>query len=516
VIPEVWKSYLTEARNTREADKLNRKLRTMRRLSATRIQVGSRDFVNFAGNDYLGLSGDMRIAETAAAAAGRYGWGSGASRLVTGSSALHAKLETETAAFRGAGAALVFGSGFQANLGVISALAGKGDTVLSDVGNHASIIAGCRLSGAETVVFNHRDYEDLEEKLQAVKAGRKLVVTDSLFSITGAAANLERILELCKRHDALLVVDDAHANACLGENGRGIPEIQNVLEQVPVVVGTYSKALGSYGGFVACDALVREHLVNNSRAFIYTTALPPALAAANTEALRIVRKEGGQLRAALADNTEKLRARLAAAEFEPTGKHHILALHLRTPERALFYAEQLEQVGIIAYPMRWPSVAKGDDALRVSVTAAHTEDDLNRLVAALRTARDRASGKETGYVVRRSARRPVHQSLEASEPADQPQPASLDDMEVDHPEFDDAFSATDSTRIYKADALAATEGGDSGGTVIIKPQTAEAEQSEADWAEVEPPAKDPPPKSGKSTRRSRRRERIKQKNRSRN
>jgi len=414
VLPDVWKAFLAQEHQQREQRKLVRKLRTLRHLGSTRVQIGSQELVNFASNDYLGLASDLRIAEAAASAAGRFGWGTAASRLVSGSSSLHTKLENETAVFRGTESALVFGSGYQANLGVISTLVGPGDTILSDAHNHASIIAGCRLSGAAVKTFKHLNYDDLERKLNSAE-GKCLVVTDSLFSIRGDVAELPRLVKLCERFGALLVVDDAHGNAALGKHGRGVPELQNAVKGVPVVIGTYSKALGSYGGFVACDPEIRDFLVNHSRPFIYTTSLPIALIAANIEALKIQRKEGDALRAKLAQNVKALRTKLESADFEVTGAQHILSVPMSSPERALMYAEQLEQQGVLVYAMRWPSVPEGEDALRVSLSARHSEDDLNRLVVALKVARDRASGKDTANINKRSARRPTHKELATSD-----------------------------------------------------------------------------------------------------
>lgn len=481
MVPEAWKQFFKQQRQEREAQKLGRKLRSLRHMGSTRVQIGSHELINFSSNDYLGLAGDLRVAEAAASAAGRFGWGTGASRLVTGSSTLHNKLEGETAAFRGTEAALVFGSGYQANLGVISALAGPGDIVLSDALNHSSIVAGCKLSGATVRVFKHLDYDDLERKLAG--NGRKLVVTDSLFSIQGDVAELPRIAKMCERHGALLVVDDAHANACIGKRGRGLPEEQNTLAQVAVVVATYSKALGSYGGFAACSDEIREHLINHSRPFIYTTAMPIALAAANLEALKILRREGDALRQQLAARVKLLRSRLEASEFKATGKYHIVGIPMASPEKALFYAEQIEQQGLLCYPMRWPSVPRGQDALRISVSAAHTEEEVSRLVAALKLARDRAAGKDTANLTQRSARRPTHQALDTAAPEAQP--------EFDEPdaELEPQMSAIDSSRLPNPGDLAdfSPEPATSGDTIIMQPSSpnAPAAGDDADWPDFD-------------------------------
>lgn len=413
-IPQNWQEFLDNDAKRRSEQHLQRELRTVRHLKGARIQIGHNELINFCSNDYLGLSSDIRIAEAAAASAGRHGWGVGASRLVSGTTMVHQKLESEIARFRAEKAALLFGSGYQANLGVISGLVGKGDVVFSDAGNHASVIAGCKLSGAKTVVFDHRDYDSLERKLNSHKGRRRLVVSDGIFSITGEHADLGRLANLAARHDALLAIDDAHANGVLGKNGRGLPEAQNVQNSIPIYIGTFSKTLGSYGGFVTCPPKIREHLVNNSRPFIYTTALPTPVAAANLEALRLLRKEGDGLRRKLSAHVRLLRTKLEAAEFDITGEHHIIGVRVGDPDRVLQMAEICQERGVMIYGMRWPSVPKGEEMLRLSVSAAHSEDDLYRVVQVLKAAKQKLDGKDTGSISRRMNKRPSsHTSLSA-------------------------------------------------------------------------------------------------------
>lgn len=482
MLPDAWKKFLSEQRNQRDQLKLTRKLRSLRHLGSTKVQIGSHEFLNFSSNDYLGLTGDLRIAEAAASAAGRYGWGTGGSRLVTGSSTLHMKLESEIANFRGTENSLVFGSGYQANLGVLSALAGVGDTIISDAMNHASIIAGCKLSGASIKVFAHRDYTDLERLLNGVKKGKVIVVTDSLFSIEGDIADIPRVVKLCERFGALLVVDDAHANACLGKRGRGVPEMQSVASQVPIVVGTFSKALGSYGGFVACNEEVRDFLVNRSRPFIYTTAIPIALAAANLEALKILRKEGEQLRLRLATNTTLLRGKLESAGFELTGKHHVLGIRMNSPEEAVFVANEVEFHGILVHPMRWPTVPEGRDCLRISVTASHSEQDISRLVEALKKARSSTAKKKTDGLTRRQSKRPTHQSLETAAPqlADNFGGDAFGAFgEMDTHPGEQSMSAEDSSRLPPASEVGDFErtATDAGDTLIMNPSETGSESA---------------------------------------
>lgn len=407
MIPQIWQDFFKQQRKQANDDNLGRRLRLLRHQAAGRVLLGSQELINFSSNDYLGLAGDLRIAEAAARAAGRYGWGAGASRIVTGTSIVHNELENALAKFRGTDAALAFGSGYQANLGVISALAGSGDTVFSDAMNHASIIAACRLSGADVKVYKHLAYDELERQLAASPAtGKRLIVSDSLFSIDGDVVDCARLLHLAERFEALLVLDDAHANAVLGKRGRGIAELQNVSARVALVTGSFSKAFGSFGGFVACNRDVREFLINSSRPFIYTTAMPITLAAANIEAIRIVNTEGEALRQKLAGLVRTLRTKLAAAGFEPKGEHQIVPIVIGDEAKAMQFSEVLENQGMLVHPMRFPTVPKGKATLRISLSAAHTDDDVYRLVNAFKAARDKVSGKGTGKVTRREAKRP--------------------------------------------------------------------------------------------------------------
>ncbi|MHC4840038.1 MAG: aminotransferase class I/II-fold pyridoxal phosphate-dependent enzyme [Planctomycetota bacterium] len=474
MIPDKWQQFFADSKTQRDDANLTRKLRPIRHLGGMRIQLGSKELINFASNDYLGLANDLRIAEAAARAAGRFGWGTGASRLVTGTTTLHHRLELETARFRGTDASLVFGSGYQANLGVITSLAREGDTIFSDALNHASILAACKLSKAKVKVFKHLDYDDLERKLNGTSKlqDRKLIVTDSMVSITGAVAQLPRVAKLCERFDALMIVDDAHGNAAIGKHGRGVAEEQQALKGVAVTIGTYSKALGSYGGFVACDEAIKDHLINHAKPFIYTTSLPLALVAANTESLKIVRKEGDALRKKLKDNCKLLRTKLASADFEPSGEHHILSLPFKDEAAAIHIAENAELQGVMVYPMRYPSVPKGQNAVRISVSSGHTEDDLFKLVQALKIARDRLVGKDTSGVNRRTPKRPTHASLGAHM---EPDALDTDDMMGMDMSLSNRMSAVDSSRLPPASEVTdfqAPDASDAGVSIIEQPDLA--------------------------------------------
>src|SRR3990167_2959750 len=256
------------------------------------VKIGGKRYVCFCSNDYLGLAGHPRIKRVAQEAIERYGWGTGASRLVSGNTTIHEALESDLCGFKGTEAALVFPSGYMANVGTVTALVGKGDIVIGDRLNHASLIDGCRLSGADFRVYAHKDVEGLDGVLRRSSQYRKrLIVTDGVFSMDGDLAPLPHIVELAKRYKAILMVDDAHGTGVLGKKGKGTLEHYGLEGGVDVQMGTLSKALGGIGGFVTGSKTLIDYLRNKSRPFIYTTALPVAACAAAREALKIIEGE---------------------------------------------------------------------------------------------------------------------------------------------------------------------------------------------------------------------------------
>jgi 8-amino-7-oxononanoate synthase len=351
--------------------------------------------IDFGSNDYLGLAGDPRLAEAAAEAARAGGWGAGASPVVSGRSSLHAELERRLAAFEGAEAAIVFPSGFAANAGVVPALVDEGDIVYADAKNHASLIDGCRLSRAERRVYPHNDAAALEAMLKA-DAGRfrrRLIVTDGLFSMDGDFAPLAELGELAERHDAMLLVDEAHATGVWGPRGRGSVELAAVESprlpgQVAVRIGTLSKALGSAGGFVTGSGELIDWLHNRARPYVFSTASPPALAAASIAAFEIVQAEP-ERREALHRNAQTLRDLLHAAGWSTgASESQIVPIVVGAPETALALAARLAERGFYVPAIRPPSVPMGESLLRVSVSARHTAEDLRRLVEALGSPRN--------------------------------------------------------------------------------------------------------------------------------
>src|SRR4029077_16693218 len=294
---------------------LYRKLRRVESDQGPTLRLDGRDVINFSSNNYLGLANHPSLCKAAKEAIDRYGWGSGASRLISGKMALHEELESKIAEVKGTEAALVFNSGFQANTGILSTLVGEGDVVLSDALNHASIIDGCRLSRAKVVVYGHCDIEQLERSLRdAPSNARKLIVTESLFSMDGDEAPLADIVNLAEKHGAMVMVDEAHATGIYEPNGSGLVARLGLGDRVPIQMGTLGKALGGFGAYVAGTRSLCELLINRCRSFIFTTSLPPAVMAMGIAAIDLVKKEP-ERRQKLRDSCEQLRAGLNALGF---------------------------------------------------------------------------------------------------------------------------------------------------------------------------------------------------------
>lgn len=349
--------------------------------------------VLMASNNYLNLTHHPQVQQAAVEAVRQYGTGAGGSRLTTGSHPLYAALEQAVADFKGAAAALVFNTGYMANVGTVSALVGPGDTVFSDELNHASIIDGCRLSRAKVVVYKHAAADDLAAKLAAVNAGRKLVVTDGVFSMDGDIAPLADIVAVARRHHALVMVDDAHATGVVGEGGRGTAAYAGVAGQVDVQVGTLSKALAAEGGFVAGSRDLIAYLRNRARSFIFSTALAPATIGAALAALGVLRRTLS-LPAQLRESAAYFRAGLTAAGFHvPPGITPIVPVLVGDAALTMALACRLGEAGVIVSGIRPPAVPAGTSRLRITVTAAHTRQDLDQALAALT-----AAGRELGLI----------------------------------------------------------------------------------------------------------------------
>ncbi len=340
--------------------------------------IGGRKFVNLCSNDYLALAGDPRLIKAAGACAEKWGAGAGASRLVTGNLVCHEELEEEIASFLGYEAALCFGSGYHANTGLIPALAGEGDLLLSDELNHASIIDGCRLSKARRLTFRHRDMDDLENLFKKHRRGARhaIVLTESVFSMDGDAPDFAALSGICEKYDATLIVDEAHALGVVGD-GRGMIAASNLQNRVAAVVGTFGKAFGAFGAFVACSKNMREFLINTARSAIFSTALPPPVVGAALEAVRIVKVQGAELTRRLAANARALVDAARTAGFDvPDPAGAIVPVIIGGEKETLRAAHDLYERGVLARGIRPPTVPKGSSRLRLTASAGHTNADI--------------------------------------------------------------------------------------------------------------------------------------------
>ena len=352
--------------------------------------------VNFSTNDYLGLSRHPRVTAAAARALEKYGAGGRSSRLISGTSDLHLELESKLAAFKRTEACLVFPTGYMANLGVLASLLGEGDAVIADRLNHASLIDAAKLSRARLFVYEHRSAASLEKVLGRTQSYKKrLVVTDSLFSMDGDLAPLPELAALARSHEAWLMIDDAHATGVLGKDGIGGLEHYGMLGGAEIVMGTLSKALGSQGGFVCGSKDLIHFLVNRARSFIYTTALAPASCAAALAALEIIGQEP-ERRQTLMENASYLcgelkrnfsgEARLLNGFATP-----IIPFLTDEPERTLRISKELLERGIFVPAIRPPTVPKGECRLRFSLSSSHSKDDIRALLDSLESVFSRAS-----------------------------------------------------------------------------------------------------------------------------
>ncbi len=360
---------------------LGRRLRLVSGPQGPTVLLDGRPVLLLCSNNYLGLADHPRVREAAANAAMRWGVGAGASRLVSGTMTIHGRLEERLADFKGSEACLLFGSGYLANLGVIGALAGSGDTIFSDELNHASIIDGCRLSRAQVVVYRHRDVEHLDWSMRrhGRRDGdeRRLIVTDSVFSMDGDVAPLAAIVELAEIHGARLVVDEAHATGSLGPGGRGAVAEAGLENEVDVVVGTLGKALGSYGAYACARSQMVRYLINAARSLIFSTAPSPPAVAGALAALDLLRERPHRVQR-LRSNARALRGALAAEGFPVASdlEMHIVPLIVGDERAAMRLCQAAIERGVFAQAIRPPTVAAGSSRLRLTAMASHTASEL--------------------------------------------------------------------------------------------------------------------------------------------
>ncbi|HWD74463.1 MAG TPA: 8-amino-7-oxononanoate synthase [Solirubrobacteraceae bacterium] len=386
---------------------LHRRTRLVSGPQGPHILLDGKPVLLLCSNNYLGLADHPRVREAAADAAMRWGVGVGASRLVSGTMTIHRRLEERLAAFTGRESALLFGSGYLANTGVVAALARPGDVVFSDERNHASIIDGCRLSRAEVFVYDHRDVDHLAWGIEQADGRGALIVTDSVFSMDGDVAPLSEIVDLAQRHGIRTMIDEAHGTGAVGPGGRGALAQDGLEDQVDVITGTLGKALGSYGGFVACDQRMSRYLVNAARTFISSTALPPPAAAGALAALQLL-QERPQRVDRLAANAAALRRGLEREGFDVAGSRtQILPLVVGDAGLAMQICDAALRRGVFAQAIRPPTVPALTSRLRLSVMATHREEELARAARTLGSV-----AREIGFVPRR-----------AMPPATEPAPA---------------------------------------------------------------------------------------------
>jgi 8-amino-7-oxononanoate synthase len=361
-----------------EARALRRRLGMVEEaLPGGKVRVDGKVLLNLSSNDYLGLAQDPRLIAAAQAAAARWGTGAGASRLVVGNLALHETVEAHLAAFKGTAAAVIFPTGYMANVGTIAALTGPGDVIFSDRLNHASIYDGIKLSGASLQRFRHRDLNHLEQLLQEQGAARRrLIITDSVFSVDGDLAPLADIVGLKARYGAWLMIDEAHATGVFGARGAGLAEALGVAQAIDIHLGTFSKALGSQGGYVAGDHRLVDYLHNRARSFIYSTAIAPPILGAIDQALEVVTQEPMR-RHYLLEAATRWRQGLQDAGLNLLGSEsQIIPVLVGENDRALEFAARLKDQGLMAVALRPPTVPPGQARVRFSLSAAHAPADL--------------------------------------------------------------------------------------------------------------------------------------------
>ncbi len=380
-----WYARLAENIQERRAASLYRDLREVSSSSGRVLRVGDSDYLQFCTNNYLGLADHPEVIEAAREATARYGLGAGASRLVAGSMLAHHELEAALAKFKHAESALIFPSGFMANMAMLTTFAGKHDLIVSDKLNHASLLdAAMRatVDGASHRTFPHRHY-DRAAALLGGEGQQKFLVTDTVFSMDGDLADLRECCRVAEEHDALVMTDEAHGAGVLGESGAGVAEMQNVEGRIAVSVGTLSKAFGSVGGFITGKREVIEMLINAGRTFIFTTALPPGCSAGALAALRIIQREP-QRRARVLALAQRLKNQLTASGWDcGDSVTPIIPVMIGDSAKALAMSERLREQGLWVPAIRPPTVPPNGARLRISLMATHTDEDIERLAAAI-------------------------------------------------------------------------------------------------------------------------------------
>jgi 8-amino-7-oxononanoate synthase len=363
---------------------LYRKLNIVESAQGTHLEIKGKTYLSFCSNNYLGLANNPLVIKAVKDAVGKYGWGAGASRLVSGNMRLHEVLEGEISKFKGKEASIVFPTGYMANIGTISSLVSKGDLVICDKLNHASIIDGCRLSGAGFRVYPHCDMKKLENILKkATQYSRKLIVTDTVFSMDGDIAPLPDIVRIAHKYKAMVMADEAHGTGVFGKRGGGVVEHFNLSKKVDIVMGTLSKAVGSLGGYVSGDEDLINFLRNKARLVMYTTALPPAVCAASIAGIKLIQKNP-LLRTSLWNNVRYLKEKLELLHFNVIpSESPIFPILMGDAKKAVDVSKLLYKKGILIPAIRPPTVPAKSSRLRMTVMSTHTRKDLERLLEVL-------------------------------------------------------------------------------------------------------------------------------------
>jgi 8-amino-7-oxononanoate synthase len=394
------RSYRTQAQNKKIFDRelaklksknLLRKLTCLESSNNSKISIKGQTYINFASNDYLNLSGHPEIVKAAVNSLNKYGFGSGASRLLSGTYASHERLEKRIAKFKKTEASLVFNTGYAANTGIIPVLAEEGSLIFSDELNHASIVDGIRLSKGGVMIYKHKDVDCLEALLKRTSSEnlikRKIIITDTVFSMDGDIAPLRDLIRISEKYNALLMIDDAHGTGVVGKTGRGGLEHFGIKADNVIQMGTLSKALGCFGAFVAGKKDLISLLVNRSRSFIYSTSLPPAVAEAGIKAIDILDSRSVKLRKRLWKNRERLHEGLQELGFDTLGSETpIIPVLIGGVDSTLKTGEYLFRNKIFAPAIRPPTVPEGKCRIRVTVTAGHTDKDIDQVLEVMKRA----------------------------------------------------------------------------------------------------------------------------------
>ncbi|MFT5387193.1 MAG: 8-amino-7-oxononanoate synthase [Lysobacterales bacterium] len=387
-------SFITDALEDLKMQGLLRSMKDIVGTQGSRVTIDGREYLNFCSNNYLGLADDPRIRRAAVDSIEADGFGSGASRLVCGNLEAHVALEKYMAEFKGTEGCLLFSTGYMANVGILSSLFGRDDLILMDRLNHASLIDGARLSGSKFKRFAHNDMKNLEELLGINKSiVRKVIVVDSVFSMDGDIAPLDKIVALAKKYECMVMVDEAHGLGVIGKNGKGVVEYFGLADEIDIQMGTFSKAVGSFGGYCCAKNEVIDYLINKARSFIYTTGMPPSIAAASLEGMRII-KEHPELRTKLWDNMSHLTLELKGLGFDPGyAMTPIIPLIVNDTQKAVEFSTRLFEKNILVSAIRPPTVAEGTARLRITLSATHQIKEIDYLLDNLKVI-----GKDLGLV----------------------------------------------------------------------------------------------------------------------